>query len=101
MQTGQAQASKPWISVITCTNKPSFLRTMFANYKRQRWTRKEWIIVVNSDRADLSRYMKMAAQLKHVRVYRLPAKRTLGACLNFASALARHSFIAKMDDDEY
>lgn len=94
-------ARTPGISVVTCTNKPSFMRTMFENYKRQRWANKEWIIVVNSDRADLGRYKRMAAQFKHVRVYRLPARHTLGACLNFASALAKHSYIAKMDDDEY
>jgi cellulose synthase/poly-beta-1,6-N-acetylglucosamine synthase-like glycosyltransferase len=74
---------------------------MLENYKRQRWGHKEWIIVVNSDRADLGRYKHMAAQFRHVRVYRVPARRTLGACLNFASALAKHSYIAKMDDDEY
>lgn len=97
----RTQAGIPGISVVTCTNKPSFLGTMFENYKRQRWGNKEWIIVVNSDRADLSRYKQMAAKLKQVRVYRLSARFTLGACLNFASALAKHSYIAKLDDDEY
>lgn len=103
MPTGlrRSQPRIPGISVVTCTNKPNFLQTMVDNYKRQSWTHKEWIIVVNSDRADLSRYKQIAAQLPHVRVYRLPARYTLGACLNFATALAKHPYIAKMDDDEY
>ncbi|WP_424767720.1 glycosyltransferase [Paenibacillus sp. sgz302251] len=103
MTIGQkrTQAHTPGISVVTCTSKPSFLRVMLNNYERQRWGNKEWIVVVNNDKADLSRYQQLAARLKHVRVYRLPSRYTLGSCLNFASALAKHSYIAKMDDDEY
>ncbi|TVY12023.1 glycosyltransferase family 2 protein [Paenibacillus cremeus] len=91
----------PGISVIICTNKPSFARVLFNNYGRQRWANKELIVVVNSDTADLSRYKQLAVKFKAARVYRLPSKYTLGACLNFASARARHSYIARMDDDEY
>ncbi|WP_274653744.1 glycosyltransferase family 2 protein [Paenibacillus humicola] len=96
-----APARAPGISVVTCTNKPAFLHMLLSNYGRQTYRKKELIIVVNNDRARLSRYRRMAARYPNVRVYRLPAGRTLGACLNYASALARYAYIAKMDDDEY
>lgn len=98
MSTGKTASG---ISVITCTNKPRFLSNMLRNYRRQTWANKEWIIVVNKDRVDLSRYRKMAGQHKNVRIYQLPSGYTLGHCLNYASARAKHRYIAKMDDDEY
>src|SRR5690606_25376189 len=89
------------ISVITCTNRPHFLFNMLQNYRRQKWANKEWIIVVNKDRVNLTSYKKIAAQYKNVHLYQLPSRCTLGHCLNFASARARYPYIAKMDDDEY
>jgi cellulose synthase/poly-beta-1,6-N-acetylglucosamine synthase-like glycosyltransferase len=74
---------------------------MLQNYQRQKWANKEWIIVVNMDGMNLTRYKKMAAHHKNVRIFQLPSRYTLGDCLNFASARARHPYIAKMDDDEY
>jgi glycosyltransferase involved in cell wall biosynthesis len=89
------------VSVIVCTNRPHFLQHMFQNYFRQRWKPKELIIIVNKDKVDLTPYNKMAAQYKSIRVFHLPARYTLGYCLNYASARAKHPYIAKMDDDEY
>jgi cellulose synthase/poly-beta-1,6-N-acetylglucosamine synthase-like glycosyltransferase len=75
---------------------------MLQNYKRQLWRRKEWIIVLNlNGAAHLARFQKMASKHKHVRVYQLPARYSLGRCLNFATARANYSYITKMDDDEY
>ncbi|GFN33501.1 glycosyltransferase [Paenibacillus xylaniclasticus] len=96
-----ASAAAPGVTVITSTNKPHFLKHMFDNYRRQVWPNKEWIIVLNTDKAPLKRYQAMASRFKNIRVFQHPGSRSLGQCLNFASARAKHPYIARMDDDEY
>jgi cellulose synthase/poly-beta-1,6-N-acetylglucosamine synthase-like glycosyltransferase len=97
----QKSITAPGITVITSTNKPHFLEHMFGNYRRQVWPNKEWIIVLNTDKANIKRYQAMASKFKNIRVFQLPGRRSLGQCLNFASARAKHPYIARMDDDEY
>lgn len=36
-----------------------------------------------------------------MRVYKIPEHRSLGFCLNFGVQLAKYSYIAKFDDDDY
>lgn len=89
------------ISVITCTNRRNFLRNLFDNYARQRHSKKELIIVVNNDRIPLSPYRRLARKHSHIRIFRLPERSSLGACLNFAVKQAKYPYIAKFDDDDY
>lgn len=89
------------VSIIACTNRPAFIRNLFANFRRQRYADKELIVVVNNDNASLQPYRRLAAAHKRARVYRVPAKFSLGACLNFAVAKTRYGYIAKFDDDDY
>ncbi|MGE5702649.1 MAG: glycosyltransferase [Clostridia bacterium] len=96
-----ASKKRTGVSIITCTKRPEYLANVFHNYARQLWPKKELIIIVNHDRANLERYRKMAKRYKNVVVYRLPQKKTLGACLNFAVKKAKYDFIAKFDDDDY
>ncbi|WP_412679639.1 glycosyltransferase [Brevibacillus choshinensis] len=88
-------------SIITCTNRPSFIHNIFRNYKRQKGVKKELILVLNNDSMSKKHYKKYAKHYPNVRVYQLPARTSLGACLNFAVKKARHSVIAKFDDDDY
>ncbi|MFE5320061.1 glycosyltransferase [Paenibacillus sp. NPDC056579] len=89
------------ISVVTCTNRADFLHNLIDNYKRQRFIRKELIIVVNSNDIPLEPYIRFARGNRNVKVFRLPAHYTLGACLNFAVRQSKYRFIAKFDDDDY
>ncbi len=89
------------ISVITCTNRPTYIRNLFRNYLRQRHTKKELIIIVNHQNMSMSRYQQWANKLGNVRIYRLPRTYTLGACLNYAVRKSVHPYIAKFDDDDY
>lgn len=89
------------VSIIACTNRPGYIRNLFANYSRQRYAAKELIVIVNNDSASLQPYRRLAATHKQARVYRVPAKFSLGACLNFAVARTRYPYIAKFDDDDY
>jgi len=89
------------VSVITCTNRSNYLNHLLRNYQRQRYAKKELIIVVNSSKIPLSSYQQAAKKLPNVRVFRLSERYTLGACLNFAVKKAKHHYIAKFDDDDY
>ncbi|AFC34004.1 family 2 glycosyl transferase [Paenibacillus mucilaginosus 3016] len=89
------------VSVITCTNRASYIVNLFRNYLRQRHPKKELIIVVNHDRIPLSAYRKLAGRLRNIRIYRVPQHRSLGACLNYAVKKAQYRYIAKLDDDDY
>lgn len=92
---------KQGVSIITCTNRHSCLRNLFDNYSRQSHPTKELIIVVNSDKIPLEPYQKMAKKLRSVRVFRVPERVSLGACLNYAVGKTKYSYIAKFDDDDY
>jgi glycosyltransferase involved in cell wall biosynthesis len=102
MQPGQKEPiSKQGVSIITCTNRRSFLNNLLQNYSRQRHPKKELIIVVNNDRIPLAPYQAWARKLRNVSVFRVPAKYSLGSCLNYAVSKTRYGYIAKFDDDDY
>jgi glycosyltransferase involved in cell wall biosynthesis len=88
-------------SVITCTNKAIFMDRIMKNYSSQRYDKKELIIILNSDRMDLAKWRNKARQYPNVFVYKLPEKRSLGSCLNYAVKKCKHGLIAKFDDDDY
>lgn len=89
------------VSIIACTERPSFMNNLFANYERQSYKDKEMIIVLNRDDMDIDKWRRKASQYKNVSVYRVPQKYQLGKCLNYGIQRAKHSIIAKFDDDDY
>lgn len=89
------------VSIIACTNRPEFFANILANYKRQRYARKELIVIVNLDSADIRQLRRQARQLPHVSVYRVPERVSLGQCLNCGISRAKHELIAKLDHDDY
>ncbi|WP_407672260.1 glycosyltransferase [Paenibacillus sinensis] len=93
--------NKQGVSIITCINRHSCLRNLFDNYSRQSHPKKELIIIVNSNRIPLEDYQLMAKRLRNARVFRIPERVSLGACLNYAAGKAKYSYIAKFDDDDY
>ncbi|WP_132415786.1 glycosyltransferase [Paenibacillus albiflavus] len=89
------------VSIIVCTERPSFMNNIFANYERQSYKNKEMIIVLNRDDMDIKKWRRKASQYKNVSVYRVPQRYQLGKCLNYGIQRAKHSIIAKFDDDDY
>ncbi|RKN74914.1 glycosyltransferase family 2 protein [Paenibacillus ginsengarvi] len=89
------------VSVITCTNRPSFFAMLLNNYRRQRYKLKELIVVLNKDSMDLSEYRRRVSSYPNISVYKAPEKFTLGRCLNYGIGKAKYSIIAKFDDDDY
>jgi len=89
------------VSIISCTNRKSFIKNLLRNYSRQRHSKKELIIIINNDSIPLAPYRSLAKGLRNVHVYRVPQHHSLGACLNYAVKKAKYSYIAKFDDDDY
>ena len=93
--------SQPAVSIITCTKRPECLQNLLENYARQNYRHKELIIILNHDSLRLSEVQQAAKPYRNVRIYRKPAELSLGSCLNFGVKVAKHSIIAKFDDDDY
>lgn len=89
------------VSIISCTKRAEYIYNLFNNSLRQKWRKKELIIIINNDRIKLRRYKELAKRYKHVSVYRLKEKTSLGKCLNFGVKKSKFNFIAKFDDDDY
>ncbi|NEW07328.1 glycosyltransferase [Paenibacillus sp. SYP-B3998] len=92
---------KQGVSVITCTNRQSYLKNLFNNYNRQYHPTKELIIIVNNNKIPLAPYQQLAKKLQNIHIYRVPGHSSLGACLNYAVKKTKYSYIAKFDDDDY
>lgn len=93
--------SNSGISVITITNKPLFMTNLFNNFIRQKYTNKEFILVVNSNNLDINKYKNKASKYNNIKVYKLTSNYTLGRCLNYAISKSKYPIIAKFDDDDY
>lgn len=105
MGTGKTNTTKSaktqGVSVITCTNRRSYMNNLIKNYMRQSYPSKELIIIINKNNIPLAPYEKLARKHRNISVFRLPEHSTLGACLNFAVQKAKYRYIAKFDDDDY
>lgn len=89
------------VSIITCTNRQSYLNNLLQNYNRQSYANKELIIVINNNKIPLSPYQHLARKHKNIKIYRRPEHQSLGSCLNFAVTKCKYPTIAKFDDDDY
>ncbi|MGM1045708.1 MAG: glycosyltransferase [Bacillota bacterium] len=102
MEAGSKNSIKQQgISIITCTNRQSYLRNLFNNYIRQNHPKKELIIIVNDNKIPLAPYKRLANKLRNIQVFRVAEHHSLGACLNYAVRKTKYSYIAKFDDDDY
>lgn len=91
----------PYVSIITPTNREYCMDTLFENYERQKYNKKELIIVLNSDLMSLEKWTQKAKNYDNVRVFQLPESATLGECRNLGIEHAQYSYIANFDDDDY
>ena len=89
------------ISIIIATMRENCMENVFNNYKRQDFQNKEMIIVLNSDKMNLDRWLEESKKYENIKVFKLDEKITLGECLNFGVSKSKYGFIAKFDDDDY
>lgn len=88
-------------TVITCTNRPSNIKNVFENYKRQQFEEKELIIILNNNSMDIGLWKSYAKNYDNVSIFQVDESVTLGSCLNFAVDKSKGTHIAKFDDDDY
>jgi hypothetical protein len=91
----------PPVACITVTNRPQMLEHAKANYLRQIYPAKEWIVVLNTSKVNIQEVERKIADAGKVRVVQLNEDFNIGACLNLAMQRAGGEFWFKMDDDDY
>ena len=89
------------VTIITCTNRPAKLENIIANYERQNYPEKEFILVLNSDDYSLETVKERLKSVPNARAFQLPEERTLGACLNKTIDEMGHEYWSKFDDDNF
>lgn len=89
------------VSIITCTNKLYVIENILNNYKRQEWSIKELIIIINNNEIDISDWKVKLKTDRSISIYKIDEKKTLGHCLNFGIRRSKYDYIAKFDDDDF
>ncbi len=89
------------VSVVTCSNRPTWIENVIANYQRQRWPDKELVLVLNHDGFDLDEVKRRLETVPNARAYQLPEERSLGECLNHGIDQSRYEYWTKFDDDNF
>ncbi|MEN6462770.1 MAG: glycosyltransferase family A protein, partial [Syntrophomonas sp.] len=100
-QKEQSQANPPGVSIITCTNRPSFMERILANYLRQNYEPRELIIILNNNIMKIDEWTLKTKKYPGIRVFQIDEQATVGECINFAVKQARFDHVAKFDDDDY
>ena len=83
-ENGCVKTLLPGVSVICSTNRPGFMEQVFANYLRQTYLPREFIIVLNNNSMNIEKWRAKAAPYADIRVYQLDENISLGECLNYA-----------------
>ncbi|MFD1735470.1 glycosyltransferase family 2 protein [Bacillus salitolerans] len=89
------------ISVIACTNRPSFLNNLLKSYARQTMKEKELIIILHNINSQEDLKKLIYSHDKSIKVLELDDTFSLGECLNHGIQVANYTYIAKFDDDDY
>lgn len=86
------------ISVLCVSKRPSHVAQAISNFRRQRWTDKEFVFVANSGDFDLDLLKESLRGVPNARF--LSAEGNLGAGLNHAIESSSGRLWAKFDDDD-
>lgn len=93
--------SPPGVTILTSTNKPDTLETVFTNYDQQNYEPKEMIVILNNNSLDIEKWRDRASQSNNVTVLRMDESHPLGHCLNEGIENSSFPFVSKFDDDNY
>lgn len=91
------------VSVIVATYRKKCLPNIINNYKRQTYSNKELIIIINNNNINSNYVIKYIKEsnIKKYKVYKINENENLGKCLNFGIHKSTGEYWAKMDDDDY
>ncbi len=88
------------VSVLCSTNRPTLVDAVVENFRRQRYGRRELVLVAHGDGFDDRALADALGDVVGSRWYRAPQAWTLGKCLNFGMEQCNERFVAKFDDDD-
>ncbi len=89
------------VSVITCTNRPKYMRNVFENFNRQLFADKELIVILNNNKMNIKKWILESRKHDNVSVFQIDENKSLGYCLNYGIEKSKYNIIAKLDDDDY
>ncbi|MGE5677213.1 MAG: glycosyltransferase [Pseudomonadota bacterium] len=93
--------SKPGVSIVCCTHMEMYMSNILENYHRQKYDKKELIIILNDPDMDKGLWVEKAKQYSNVRIIQPNRKTSVGYCVNRAVENACYEYIANFDHDDY
>ena len=93
-------SEQPSVSVLMPTMRPENVVRCLDNFKKQAYTEKELILILNNAEFDLDAIRKHTDLIPNVQVIHVDGRTTLGDCLNRGVEAASGKYVAKMDDDD-
>jgi glycosyltransferase involved in cell wall biosynthesis len=90
----------PLVSVILSTKRPELIKSCLEKFHGQNYPNKELILVVNTDKVNLTMVQRLVDEFPNVHVFQMHQEKNIGSCLNFGVAQARGKYWFKMDDDD-
>ena len=88
------------VTVVCVTQRPSRLSEAIANYQRQRYPNKRFVLITNSAAFDLDAVRVQMAALDSATSIHMDESTSLGACLNLGIERSSTRYLAKFDDDD-
>ncbi len=92
---------QPSVSVLMPTMRPGNVARCVENFKKQSYSRKELILILNNAEFDLDAVRRDTESIPNVQVLYVDGQTTIGDCLNRGVEAASGRYIAKMDDDDH
>jgi len=92
-------APAPRVACLLVTMRPQLLPQCLERFRNQSHAQKELVVVLHGD-ADLAAARALIRPDEPIRMFRMGAGHSLGACLNFAFAQTDAPYWTKMDDDD-
>lgn len=89
------------VSVITCTHMYCYMNNIVRNFLRQKYQKKELILILNNNKLSLKEWKQKTRLSKNIRVYQLDEKITVGTCMNYAVEKSKYDYVANFDHDDY
>ncbi len=89
------------VSVITCTNRPKYMKNVFDNFNRQSFVDKELIVILNNNKMNIKKWILESKKHTNISVFQIDESKSLGYCLNYGIEKSKYKVIAKLDDDDY
>lgn len=89
------------VSVITCTHMYRYMDNIINNFLRQRYPKKELILILNNNSLNLEEWKKKIRKYSNIKIFKIDESITVGSCMNFAVKQSKYYYVANFDHDDY